>query len=86
VVDKADCIDTSFTQMDFHAYWKKAKEHTSLSLSSLHFGHYYKAVMDNDKLSKMHSIFIDIAVNLVVHLMAKRAHSHAQEETGSHPG
>jgi hypothetical protein len=62
VVDKADCIDTSFTHEDFHAYWKKAKECTSLSLSSLHFGH-YKAAIDSDKLSEMHSIFIDIALN-----------------------
>jgi hypothetical protein len=63
-VDKADRIDTSFTHEDFCAYWKKAKECTSSSLSSLHFGQYYKAVIDNDKLSEMHSIFVDIAVNL----------------------
>jgi hypothetical protein len=35
----------------------------SSSLSSLHFGH-YKAVIDNDKLSEMHSVFVDIVVNL----------------------
>jgi hypothetical protein len=29
----------------------------------LHFGH-YKAVIDKDKLSKMHSVIADIAVNL----------------------
>jgi hypothetical protein len=62
-VDEADLIDTSFTHKDFQAYWKKAKESMSLSLSSLHFGH-YKAVIDNVKVSKMHSVFIDIAVNL----------------------
>jgi hypothetical protein len=62
VVDVADRIDTSFTCEDFHAYSKKAKECTSLSLSSFHFGH-CKAVINNDKLSKMHSIFIDIAVH-----------------------
>jgi hypothetical protein len=39
------------------------EECTSLSLSSLHFGH-YKAAIHNDKLSEMHSIFIDmIALN-----------------------
>jgi hypothetical protein len=57
-----DRIDTSFTRKDFCAYWKKAKEHTSSSLSSLHFGH-YKAVINNDKLSEMHSVFMDIAMN-----------------------
>jgi hypothetical protein len=35
----------------------------SSSLSSLHFGH-YKAVIDNEKLSEMHYVFIDIAMNL----------------------
>jgi hypothetical protein len=28
----------------------------------LHFGH-YKAVIDNDKLSKMHAVFVDMAIN-----------------------
>jgi hypothetical protein len=62
-VDEVDHIDTSFTCKDFCTYWKKAKECTSSSLSSLHFGH-YKAVINNDKLSGMHSIFVDIAINL----------------------
>jgi hypothetical protein len=61
-VDEAYRIDTSFTRKDFRAYWKKAKECTSSSLSSHHFGH-YKAVIDNDKLSELHSVFVDIAVN-----------------------
>jgi hypothetical protein len=62
-VDEVDCIDTSFTREDFRTYWKQAKECTSSSLSSLHYGH-YKAVINNDKLSEMHSVFVDIAVNL----------------------
>jgi len=55
-------IDTSFTRDDFRDYWKKSKERTSSSISTLHFGH-YKAVYRNDTLSEMHSVFIDIAVN-----------------------
>jgi hypothetical protein len=58
----ADQINTSFSSEDLHAYWKKAKERTSSSLLTLHFGH-YKAVIDNDRLSKMHSIFVNIVVN-----------------------
>ena len=61
-IDTADQIDTSFTWEDFQAYWKKAKEQTSSSLSTLHFGH-YKAVINNDKLSEMHAVFVDIAIN-----------------------
>jgi hypothetical protein len=61
-VDAADKIDTSFSVSDFQNYWKKAKERMSSSISTLHFGH-YKAVCKNDKLSKMHSVFVDIAVN-----------------------
>jgi hypothetical protein len=38
------------------------KECTSSLLSTLHFCH-YKAVTDNDKLSKMHAVFVDIALN-----------------------
>jgi hypothetical protein len=38
-VDAADKIDTSFSVSDFQNYWKKAKEQTSLSISTLHFGH-----------------------------------------------
>jgi hypothetical protein len=59
----ADQINTSFTCEDFHAYWKKAKECMSLSLSSLHIGH-YKVVIDNDKHSEMHAVFNDIGMNL----------------------
>jgi hypothetical protein len=61
-VDAADKIDTAFSVSDFQNYWKKAKERTSLSISTLHFGH-YKAVCKNDTLSEMHSVFVDIAVN-----------------------
>jgi hypothetical protein len=43
-------------------YWKKAKENTSSFLSTLHFGH-YKAIIDNNKLSKMHVVFVDITIN-----------------------
>jgi hypothetical protein len=41
---------------------EKAKERTSSLLSTLHFGH-YKAVIDNDKLNKMHAVFVDITIN-----------------------
>jgi hypothetical protein len=61
-VDAADKIDTSFSVSDFQNYWIKAKERTSLSILTLHFGH-YKAVCKNDTLSKMHSVFVDMAVN-----------------------
>jgi hypothetical protein len=61
-VDASDRIDTSFSVSDFQNYWKKAKEQTSSSISTLHFGH-YKAVCKNDTLSEMHSVFVDIAVN-----------------------
>jgi hypothetical protein len=47
---------------DFQNYFK-AKEQTSSSISTLHFGH-YKAVCKNDTLSEMHSVFVDFAMNL----------------------
>jgi hypothetical protein len=61
-VDALDRIDTSFSVSDFQNYWKKAKEQTSSSISTLHFGH-DKAVCKNDTLSEMHCVFVDIAVN-----------------------
>jgi hypothetical protein len=57
-----DKIYTSFSVADFQNYWKKSKERTSSSLSTLHFGH-YKAVLKIEKLCEMHSVFVDIAVN-----------------------
>jgi hypothetical protein len=58
-----DMIDTNITKEDFQAYWKKAKECTSSSISGLHFGH-YKAASHNSTLSEMHAVFANIAVNL----------------------
>ena len=55
-------IDTDITKEDFQAYWKKAQERTSSSMSGLHFGH-YKAAVKSALLSEMHSVFTHIAVN-----------------------
>ena len=57
-----DRILMMFTWDDFCDYWKKWKELTSSSHSSLHF-HHYKVVIKNDTLSEMHVVFVDIAVN-----------------------
>jgi hypothetical protein len=62
-VEAEDRFNTSFSVKDFQDYWKKAKERTSSSILTLHFGH-YKAVSKNETLCKMHSVFVDIAVNL----------------------
>jgi hypothetical protein len=51
-----------FSGEDFWSYWKKAKEQTLLSLSTLHFG-CYKVVIDDAKLCEMHAVFVDIAIN-----------------------
>lgn len=34
-----DTIDKDISVLDFQRYWRKAKEHTSSSISGLHFGH-----------------------------------------------
>jgi hypothetical protein len=57
-----DRIDTTFTCKDVCSYWKKANKRTSLLISTLHFRH-YKTAVENDKLSKLHAVFIDIAAN-----------------------
>ncbi len=57
-----DQISMVFIMEDFQAYWKKSKEQSLSSLSGLHFGH-YKAAMYKDMLSKMHVVFIYIAMN-----------------------
>ena len=61
-VSALDQIDTSFTREDFRAHWKKSNERTSSSISTLHFGH-YKTAIKNDKLSELHAVSIDIALN-----------------------
>lgn len=61
-VEASEQIDTTFTKEDFRWYWKKAKERTSSSISTLHFGH-YKAATRNDTLSELHAVSLDIAVN-----------------------
>jgi hypothetical protein len=62
LVSATDHIDTSFSRKVFQAYWKKAWECTSSSISGLHFGH-YKAATKNDRLSEIHAVSIDTAVN-----------------------
>jgi hypothetical protein len=56
-----DLIDTPFSREDFQAYWKKAWERASSSISGLHFGH-YKAATINARLSEMHAVSVDIAI------------------------
>ncbi len=62
LVSATDRIDTSFSRKDFQAYWKKTWECTSSSISGLHFGH-YKVATKNDRLSEMHAVSNNIAVN-----------------------
>ena len=47
---------------DFIAYWKKAKEKTSSSMSKRHFGH-YKAASKNNFLSNIHAKICDTAAS-----------------------
>ena len=61
-VNASDQIETTFTSDDFRAYWKKSNERTSSSISTLHFGH-YKTSIKSDKLSELHAVSIDIALN-----------------------
>jgi len=44
---------------EFKYYWKKISEHTSSSMSGLHFGH-YKAAATSDYLSKFHAMKLSI--------------------------
>jgi hypothetical protein len=61
-VTATDRIDTTFSSKDFHSYWKKANERTLSLISTLHFV-LYKTAIKNDKLSELHAVFIDIAIN-----------------------
>ena len=52
-------ILTVFTKEDFQSFWKKCNDCTSSSILGLHYGH-YKAAADNDHLSKLHTIQMQV--------------------------
>ena len=53
-------ISADVLRDDFIAYWKRAREQTSLSLSGQHFGH-YKAASTSLQLSDLHDFFQHVA-------------------------
>jgi len=55
-------VSKSLSRKDYKRYWKKAKERTSSSFSSLHFGH-WKVAADDDFLAEIHSLICDIALD-----------------------
>lgn len=54
-------ISCEITKEDFQQFWWKQKEWTSSSISSLHYGH-YKAATTDDTLSKIHALFMELAI------------------------
>jgi hypothetical protein len=54
-------LSCEITKEDFIKYWKKPKEHTSSSISGLHYGHYKAAATDNF-LSEVHALMTELAV------------------------
>ena len=48
-----------FTKEDFQLFWKKCNERTSSSISGLHYGH-YKAAVDNNHLSELHAMQMQV--------------------------
>ena len=64
-------INTDITKEDFQKYWRGVKERTSSSISTLHFGHYKAAALDQD-LSEAHSILLHIATRRGISLQRWR--------------
>ena len=63
----SDPISLYITREDFRQYWKRAKEDTSSSISSRHFGH-YKAAVHNDTLTFVHCTMGNLSYAKGVHL------------------
>ena len=61
-IDPADFIPNTVSLQDYQAHWKRSKEHTSSSISGLHFGH-WKAAAESNFLSKLHTLFTDIIIS-----------------------
>ena len=61
-IDPADFIPNTVSLQDYQAHWKWSKEHTSSSISGLHFGH-WKAAAESNFLSELHALFTDIIVS-----------------------
>ena len=55
-------ISSKITTSDFKAYWRKAKESTSSSISGLHFGH-YKSAVDSPLLTAVHTMCSQLTIN-----------------------
>jgi hypothetical protein len=53
-------IPITVTKQDYDAFWKKARERTSSSISGAHFGH-YKAAVGNDTIAEFHACFTELA-------------------------
>jgi hypothetical protein len=60
-LDPSNCISCKIIHHDFQQHWRKAREHTSSSLSGLHYGH-YKAAADSNYLSEVHALMTELAV------------------------
>ena len=54
-------VSTTITLDDWIAYWKKAREETSSSISGRHFGH-YKAGLDSDHIAFLQSLFATLVL------------------------
>ena len=60
-LDPTNCISCEITRGDFQQHWQQAREHTSSSVSGLHYGH-YKSAAHSELLSEIHAIMTELAV------------------------
>ena len=76
-INPADFIPNMVSLQDYQTHWKRSKEHTSSSISGLHFGH-WKAAAESNFLSKLHALHRHHHLHwLLSHPVAARAISHA---------
>jgi hypothetical protein len=61
-VTEENQIPTTVMKEDYQMYWKRSRECTSSSYSTLHFGH-WKANAANDYLSEVHATFTEIVIS-----------------------
>lgn len=61
-VTEENQIPTTVMKEDYQMYWKRSRERTSSSYSTLHFGH-WKANAADDYLSEVHATFTEIVIS-----------------------